>query len=173
MTVKLIIATSVDYGIGLDNKLPWYCPEDLQYFKNNTEGSTVIMGNTTYKDLPFENGLPRRINYVLTKDIPTLDKLGNRRISTHALYCNYLWLTSQLLHSFGNSWVIGGATVYKEMLPVVEEIHHTLMKGEYECDTFFDMSFLHNGEWQLVSSKELSDMAVVNVWKRKEKLCGN
>ncbi len=170
MTVKMIIATSTDYGIGLDNKLPWHCPEDLQYFKTVTDNNVVVMGRKTYESLPmFPKGLPNRKNIVITSN--GSNYIGwNKRIVNRV--SNLPWFKDKGINYYTRLGkdvvIIGGATIYKEMLPVVEEIHQTLMKGEYKCDTFFDMSFLYNGEWQLVSSKELSDIAVVNVWKRKE-----
>ena len=58
MTIKMIIATDCIFGIGKDNKLPWDCPEDLKYFKEQTLNDCVVMGRKTYESLPFENGLP-------------------------------------------------------------------------------------------------------------------
>ena len=44
MQVKMIIATDQAFGIGKDTKLPWDCPEDLEYFKQQTQGCVVIYG---------------------------------------------------------------------------------------------------------------------------------
>lgn len=170
MSVKMLIATSTDYGIGLDNKLPWHCPEDLQYFKKVTDNDVVVMGRKTYESLPmYPKGLPNRKNIVITSEGSTCVGCNKRFVSK----CNNIpWFIVKGLDYYKRKkkdvTIIGGATIYKEMLPVVEEIHHTIIRGEYECDTFFDMSFLYNGEWHFEDCEELSEMAMVNVWKRKE-----
>ena len=159
MTVKMIVATDSFWGIGRDSKLPWNIPEDLQYFKEQTVGCTVVMGRKTYESLPFEGGLPNRENVVFTN----LFKAGT--------FCNKTLYTN--LEEFLNypvqerdTWIIGGASIYEQLLSYVGEIHHTLVYGEYECDTFFDMSFLQEGGWRLVESKPLCDKATVNIWRK-------
>mgnify|MGYP003677968380 CR=1 FL=1 len=173
MAVKMIIGTDQMFGIGKDNKLPWDCHEDLQYFKKQTLNSTVIMGRTTYESLPFENGLPRRKNYVLTRtkkfmttfgdslELPSLPCVENSRQS---YFCSEEFLHNLMTLSKEDIWVIGGASIYKQLLPYVEEIHHTIIDGVYDCDTFFNMDFLEY--WELVGGKDLSDKAVVNIYRK-------
>ena len=173
MTIKMIIATDRNFGIGKDNKLPWDCPEDLQYFKEQTEGSVVVMGRKTYESLPFDNGLPDRKNYVLTGtkrfmttfgdslELPSFPCVDNSRQS---YFCNRTFIHNFLGFSKEDVWIVGGASVYNQFLPRVEEIHHTIVDGEYDCDTFFDMSFLE--DWVLHESFSLSDEATVNIWRR-------
>ena len=161
MTIKMIIATDCNFGIGKDNKLPWDCPEDLQYFKEQTKDKIVIMGRNTYESLPFENGLPDRTNYILSRSLNLPDNMYRlcqlRCLTDIKKYC--LDTTKR------DVWVIGGASVYNQFLSRVEEIHHTIVDGEYDCDTFFDMSFLE--DWILHESFSLSDEATVNIWRRK------
>lgn len=162
MTVKMIVATDSFWGIGKDNKLPWDIPEDLQYFKEQTVGCTVVMGRKTYESLPFEGGLPHRFNVVVSGSWDY--EHGN--IQTMGLESLVGGLTNPKWVDGDSFWIIGGASIYKQLLPYVEEIHHTLVYGEYECDTFFDMSFLQEGGWRLVESKLLCDKATVNVWRK-------
>tara|TARA_Y100000588_G_scaffold170332_1_gene184123 strand:- start:1185 stop:1688 length:504 start_codon:yes stop_codon:yes gene_type:complete len=162
MTIKMIIATDCNFGIGKDNKLPWNCPEDLQYFKESTLNGCVVMGRKTYESLPFENGLPRRKNIVLSRT--TVKSYMSQDVVWFSDKRNILELYHTLVLPFEDVWIVGGASVYSELLPHVEEIHHTIIDGEYDCDTFFDMSFLE--DWVLHESFSLSDKATLNIWRR-------
>lgn len=168
MTVKMIIATDQNFGIGKDNKLPWDCPEDMQYFKEQTEGYHVVMGFNTFESLPFKRGLPNRDNTVITS--------WDRKCFLEDGQDYYLEVTllpkvvgELRLHKKDldlDTWIIGGASIYKELLPYVEEIHHTTIEGTYDCDTFFDMSFVK--EWKLIGGKDLATNAVLKVWRKND-----
>lgn len=165
--IKMIIATSDEasnFAIGKGNKLLWYVPEDLSYFKQVTQGCRVIMGGKTMRSLPFKNGLPSRENVVLSRskdypdDITVMDKVE--------LVYNML-----LVPDNKDTFVIGGAEVYELMLPFVDQIHHTTVEGSYpDADTHFNMDFLDNREWVLYSEEVLCDRAIVKVYNRKEDL---
>ena len=66
MKIALIVAASQNNVIGLDNRLPWHLPEDLQYFKSVTMGKPILMGRKTYDSIG--RPLPGRANIVLTRD---------------------------------------------------------------------------------------------------------
>lgn len=157
MTIKMIIATDQNFGIGKDNKIPWNCPEDLQYFKEQTSRCVVIMGRKTFDSLPFEDGLPNRINKVITST--------KRPCFYNPNKVNYLNCPVDATFRHTETvWVIGGSSLYLQLLPQVEEIHHTTIDGVYDCDTFFDMSFLE--DWKLVGGKDLSENAVLNIYRK-------
>lgn len=123
--LKMIIATSIDGVIGIDGKLPWHLKEDLQYFKNQTKNKIVVMGHTTFRSLPFKNGFPDRINYVLTrnKDLPLSDD--------KVVWINDISEIEAL--SYNNEvWIVGGAEIYNLFKDKVEEIHHTLVHESYK-----------------------------------------
>ena len=68
MEMELIVALNQDGVIGINNKIPWYIPEDLQRFKKMTEGNIVIMGRKTYESLPLnQRPLKNRLNIVLSR----------------------------------------------------------------------------------------------------------
>jgi len=168
MSIKMIIATSSKedgYHIGNDNKLLWQCKEDLSYFKKQTEGGCVVMGNTTFSSLPFKYGLPNRKNLVLSR------KPRKSYLSQDVVWlsdCRHiLELKDTILLPFKDLWICGGSQIYRQMLPYVSEIHHTEVSGSYpDADTHFMMDFLDNGEWKLYSVEKLCDEATVRVWKR-------
>ncbi len=66
MNMSLIVAMDQEGIIGDGKKMLWHIPEDLKRFKNLTLGHVVIMGRKTFESLPFANGLPSRLNIVLT-----------------------------------------------------------------------------------------------------------
>ena len=166
MAIKLIIATGANYEIGQNGKLPWgYIKEDMEYFKEKTKGSIVVMGRKTYESLPFDDGLPNRMNYVLTSNPEKFnDKQSCGVRSTYDLN-KYCLFTTPV-----DVWVIGGTTVYRDMLKYVDEIHWTLVEGVFpDADTHFDMEFLHNDLWDFQGwSWLVEDMVSVSVWKRKK-----
>ena len=68
--ISIIVAKSNNNVIGSNGSIPWNVPKDLKYFKELTEGNTVIMGRKTYESLPKDKKpLPNRINIVITRDI--------------------------------------------------------------------------------------------------------
>lgn len=128
MTLKMIVATTTNGLIGNQNKLPWHCPEDLASFKQKTNNSVVVMGKNTYLSLPKQNKpLPNRINIVIS-DTHTMNQ--NELESSLKVYNRGFLQRLCENHSNGigmndDVWVIGGKQVYLEVLPYVDEIHHT------------------------------------------------
>lgn len=123
--INAILACDDNWGIGYKGELPW--PKnsaDLQWFKNTTLNSAVVMGRGTWNG-GMPKPLPNRRNIVITNDpIPgvecyTLDKFKS-------MYS----LIQQ------NTWIIGGAALLESTLDIVEEIWLSRIKGVYECDTF-------------------------------------
>lgn len=169
MTIKMILASNTNGGIGLNGKIPWHIPEDLQYFQKVTDGQTVLMGNNTWISLQkagLPKGLPNRINKVITSQHRFLS--GNKR-KEH--YISMGVVKSKMLpHAkFYNEkvWIIGGASIYEQLLPFVEEIHHTCVKGEYSCDTFVDTGlWVYSPDWKMCETKILCDNATVNIWRK-------
>uniref|UniRef100_A0AB39AJV3 dihydrofolate reductase n=1 Tax=Vibrio phage P018-4 TaxID=3229728 RepID=A0AB39AJV3_9CAUD len=158
--IKMILASTKDGGIGLDNKLPFHCPEDLKYFKEQTEGEIVVMGRKTFDSLPFEHGLPNRENIILT----SLFKPNTRCNET--IYTNIQELLDHYKNS-GDLWVIGGKSLYEQLFNFVSEVHHTVIKGEHKCDTFIDTSMWEDDiDWCLEEVKILSEVAEVRIWRK-------
>lgn len=167
--IKMILASTEDGGIGLNNKLPFHCPEDLRYFKDQTENSAVIMGRKTFESLPFKNGLPNRSNYVVTSGTDGYKTLWYND-NTLTIKCSFSriagWLDEWKYHE-DTVCIIGGKTIYEQLLPHIQEIHHTTVKGDYECDTFIDTSMWEGSvDWKLKEVKTLSGIAEVKIWRK-------
>ena len=122
MELKLIYARSRNGVIGRDGQLPWHLPADLAHFKQTTLGQAVVMGRKTWDSLPERfRPLPGRTNIVIT-----------RQTGWHApgaLVAHSLEQAMSLCPAPGPLWVIGGAEIYAQALPlastvVVGEIPH-------------------------------------------------
>jgi dihydrofolate reductase / thymidylate synthase len=152
--MKLIVAyQGCDRGIGKDNKIPWYIPEDLKQFKEKTLGSNpnsdlernvVVMGRKTWESLP-ENYRPlkNRINYVVTNNTSSEMK-QNIENNLNTFVVNDLDTQLRALNKFNNReiWIIGGQSIYKTAIALgfVTEIYVTEVystSGKLSCDTFF------------------------------------
>ncbi|AHK11443.1 dihydrofolate reductase [Shewanella sp. phage 1/40] len=168
MTIKMIVATGANFEIGQDGKLPWgYIKEDMQYFQDQTSSHIVVMGRKTQDSLSQKNKtLPRRINYVVSSEGNGSQEDGSYRVTMEALVSCVLGGNS--IFNYKDTWIIGGASIYQQLLPYVDEIHWTLVEDSFpEADTYFDMSFLQEGGWEFDDLIRLNNRAGVSVWKRK------
>ena len=104
--MNLIVAADNKWGIGKDGGLLAHLPTDMKYFREHTEGKAVVMGRKTLESLPGKKGLPKRVNYVLTKNP---DFKAERCIAVHTE--DELW-DAISRYDPENVWLIGGATLY-------------------------------------------------------------
>lgn len=158
--LKMIVATGLNNEIGKGNDLPWErIPEDMIYFREMTLGSVVVMGSNTFRSLPFKNGLPNRYNYVLTSKGSGPQDNGCIHIKDIEVLLD--------MSQHRDVWVIGGASVYAQCLPYVDEIHWTLVKQDFpDADTYLKGAKNITEYFNLVSLNYLGDKATVGVFKR-------
>jgi len=126
MTVSLICAASQNGVIGRDNRLPWHLPADLAHFKRLTTGHPILMGRKTYQSIG--KPLPRRTNIVIT-----------RQTDFQAEGCLVANSPEQALGLCANDeevFIIGGAEIYRQALPVANKIYLTRLWHDFEGDTF-------------------------------------
>lgn len=129
-TVSMIAAIAeADRAIGYQNKLLWHIPEDFAHFKKTTLGHPVVMGKNTF--LSIGRPLPGRKNIVLT-DVP-----GETFEGASAAYSLEEALNQAKEADQEEVFVIGGASIYKAMLPYTERLYLTLVPGSYQADTYF------------------------------------
>jgi dihydrofolate reductase len=134
MNIQLIFARAANGVIGKDNAMPWHLPEDLAHFKRTTMGAPVIMGRKTWDSLPPKfRPLPGRINVVVTRQTDWLHHAGN----PIGVQCaNGLGLALDQLHSHTDVWVIGGAEIYAQALPLASKAVVTEIDATFEGDAF-------------------------------------
>jgi dihydrofolate reductase len=135
MTIKvsLIVAMAQNNCIGKDNKMPWHISEDLKRFKTLTMGNPVIMGRKTYESILGYLGkpLPGRTNIVISRngfknphEVPAFNDLES------AVVYGQKMAESEV-------FIIGGANVYAQALPLADIIHLTQIHKPIDGDAFF------------------------------------
>lgn len=126
--ISIIVAINKNRGIGLNNKLLYWLPNDLKRFKALTTGNTIIMGRKTFESLP-KGALPNRRNIVLTRS----DMEFPGAESFHSL-------EEALTHCAKdeNIFIIGGASLYNEAMPLADRLCITEINDDQkEADVFF------------------------------------
>jgi dihydrofolate reductase len=127
MELKLIYARSRNGVIGRDGQLPWHLPADLAHFKQTTLGQAVVMGRKTWDSLPERfRPLPGRTNIVITRQKDWQAK--------GALVAHSLAQAMALCPEPGPLWVIGGAEVYAQALPLASTVVVTEIDMETQGD---------------------------------------
>ena len=148
MKIALICAMSDNRVIGKGNSLPWHLPEDLKYFKRTTMGNSIIMGRKTWESIG--RILPGRKNIVITRN-PKLQVEGIE-MANSLLEAIKLAGKAAIIDRSEEAFVIGGAEIYKEALPIAHRFYLTRVHAEVEGDTFF--SEFDESDWQETSRKE-------------------
>jgi dihydrofolate reductase len=133
--VNLIVATAKNNVIGKDGKMLWDLPGEMRYFKEKTEGNVVIMGRKTYESIG-SRPLPNRKNIVLTRQDTLIDNVGvyTETETEDSLYFAYSCLD---YNPNMDIFVIGGQTIYEQMLPYADTVYQTCVGLEIEGDAYF------------------------------------
>lgn len=142
--MKLIAAVSENWGIGKDNRLLFDIPEDMRFFRKMTMGKTVIMGRKNLDSFP--NGMPlkNRTNIVLTKDKNFFREDAKTVNGTDELLS---------LDCVDDAFVIGGESVYKQLLKYCDLCYITKVHEIADCDSFM-VNLDQSDEWRLSSESE-------------------
>ncbi len=133
MDINLIWAQAHNRVIGMNGTMPWHLPEDLAHLKRATLGATVIMGRKTWESIPPKfRPLPGRINIVISRQVDFLASQVGIDLQTVASLEDALDMASQ--HS--DVWVIGGAQIYAQALPLANKIIVTEIDAEFAGDAY-------------------------------------
>lgn len=125
--ITFIVAMDRNRGIGVNNRLPWRLPEDLAHFKRTTTGHSIIMGRKTYDSIG--RPLPNRRNIVVTRN-PSWQAAGVESVLSPQAACD-------LVPDGEQAFIIGGAELFVQTLPLADCLIVTEINAEYPCDTFF------------------------------------
>ncbi|WHZ11144.1 MAG: Dihydrofolate reductase [Burkholderiaceae bacterium] len=129
MKLQLIFARAANGVIGAAGGLPWHLPEDLAHFKRVTQGHPVIMGRRTWDSLPAKfRPLPGRVNIVVTRQ-----KNWNE---TGAKPFTDMHSALRFCEQYDEAWVIGGAQLYAQALPLATRAVVTEIAQDFEGDAF-------------------------------------
>ena len=151
----LIAAMTRDRVIGRDGRMPWHIPEDLKLFKRLTTGHTVVMGRRTFRSIG--RPLPERYNVVISRSL---------REAAGALLCRSLEEGLEKARAYGREvFVIGGASIYRQTLPLADKLVISWVKEAYEGDTRFPD--FDEKEWQIESRDDYQDFTQVTYLRRE------
>lgn len=139
-TVCIIVAAAENNAIGKDNQLLWHLPDDMKFFKQTTSGFTVIMGRKTFES--FGKPLRNRRNIVITRQA---DYHAKGTETVHSLEAALERCSEE-----DRVFIIGGAEIYRQALPLTDELYLTRVHAAPEGDTYFPEVDLHSWElrWQ-------------------------
>ena len=129
--MNLIVAVDKNWAIGKDNKLLVSIPQDMKFFRETTMGKVVVMGRKTLESFPGGQPLKKRTNIVITRD-------QNYSVKD-AIVVHSVEEALEELKNYNSEdiYVIGGDSIYRQMLPYCDVAHVTKINHAYEADTYF------------------------------------
>ena len=139
--MKAIVAVDKNWGIGKDNGLLFNIPEDMKFFRQTTLNKVVVMGSNTLRSFPNGNPLKNRTNIVLSSKLQRED-------------CTVVTTLEQLFKELKNYpeeeiFVIGGAMLYKTLLPYCTEVLVTKVDADGLAQVFFE-NLDNNKDWACI-----------------------
>lgn len=153
--MNIIVAVDEHFGIGNGSKLLYNLPEDMAFFKEKTTGKVVIMGDVTLNSLPGGRPLKNRTNLVISAD------KDFKREGATVFYDLPSLLDFAKQFSTDDFFVIGGAYVYKQMLPYCKYAYITKIKEVREANKFFpNIDEMKN--WKLIEQSDAIKSGDVN-----------
>lgn len=131
MTLNLIVALATNNAIGYCNKIPWYIPDDLKWFRKCTLNNTIIMGRNTFESLNSKP-LPDRKNIVVSSK--SID-------NSNVLYLDIKKTKEyiEINRTEENIFIIGGPALYEEFIKDYDYLYVTYIYKDYEADTYFSL----------------------------------
>lgn len=145
--MNLIVAVDKKWGIGYQNKLLISIPDDMKFFRETTMGNVIIMGKNTLLSFPNGRPLKNRVNIVITHD---KSFTCEGAIIVHSVE-EALDMAKQ--YKAENVYVLGGESIYNQMLPYVDTAYVTYIDYSYQADTHFP-NLDEDDEWRLEDESE-------------------
>ncbi|MBR1847197.1 MAG: dihydrofolate reductase [Bacilli bacterium] len=136
------------YGIGKRNGLLFRLPADMAFFKASTMGHVVAMGENTLLSFPKQKPLPNRTNIVLSQD-PTHNY--ENVINVHS-FDEFLGKILEFCKE-NDVFIIGGASIYRQMIPYVDEVWLNKVDADGEAEVFFE-NLDEREDYELIEQRE-------------------
>ena len=126
--MNAILSADMSWCIGKNGGLLFHVPEDMKFFKNTTIGHTVVMGRLTFESLPGKKPLPGRRNIILSSSVKSIEGAE--------VAAGTAELMGLISSNIDDVFVMGGANVYRQMLPYCDIAHVTKMDYVYQADAY-------------------------------------
>ena len=144
--ISIIAAIGKNHELGKNNELLWHISDDLRRFKKITSGHPVIMGRKTFDSI-HNKPLPNRRNIIVTNS------------------SDYSYPGIEIVHSVEEAlnkigdrdevFILGGASIYRQFLPIAHKMFLTLVDKKYEADTYFPR--YDKNEWETIEQINITD----------------
>ena len=145
--MNLIVAVDKNWAIGLGNKLLVSIPADMKFFRQTTTGKVVVMGRKTLESFPGGQPLKNRTNIVITRD-------ENYKVKDGIVVSTIEEALEELKkYNDEDIFVIGGESIYRQMLPYCKTAFVTKIDHAYDADTFFP-NLDEMEDWKLTGISE-------------------
>jgi len=144
MVISIIAAIAKNRVIGNKNSMPWHLPADFKWFKEKTMGKTIIMGLNTFKSIG-EKPLPNRKHIILTDD-------QSYKVLENCVIATSVKEALKMVKPDEEVMICGGASVYKQFLPLADRMYLTFIYQDFEGDTLFPE--FDKNEWNEVSRED-------------------
>jgi dihydrofolate reductase len=147
--IAAVVAMDESRVIGINGTLPWRLPADLAHFRALTTGNVVVMGRKTWDSLPPAfRPLPGRTNVVVSRT-PAQLYLPDGVLRAASPEAGVAMAREEAARKGASVWIIGGAELYRSLLPVCDEVHLTVVAGKHDGDAWlpaFESDFVHASE---------------------------
>lgn len=143
MTISIIVAASENNVIGIENRLPWNLPADLQFFKNTTWGFPIIMGRKTFESMG--RPLKGRQNIVITR------QQGYHHAGITVVPSIEAAIKAAEEQDVNEIFITGGTEIFLQAFPLVNRIYLTRVHANIEGDAFFPA--ISPADWTLAHSE--------------------
>ena len=145
--MNLIVAVDSNWAIGNKDRLLVSIPNDHKHFREETTGKVVVLGRKTLQTFPQGQPLKNRINIILSRD-------RNYRVKDATVVHSVEELLEELRqYDTEDIYIIGGESIYRQMLPYCDVAHVTKIDHVYEADTYFpDLD--RDETWEITAESE-------------------
>ena len=145
--MNIIVAADKNWAIGKNNKLLVSIPQDMKFFRETTTGKVVVMGRKTLESFPGGQPLKKRVNIVLTSD-------KNYHVNGADIVHSIDALLEELKkYPAEDIYVIGGESIYRQLLPYCDKAYVTKIEHAYDADTFFP-NMDEDPQWRMTKTSD-------------------
>lgn len=145
--MNCIVAVDENWAIGYKNELLVRIPADQKFFRQETTGKVVVLGRKTLETFPQQRPLPNRTNIIVStkKDYQVKDAIVVHSIEE--------LLEELKKYDTNDVYIIGGDSIYKQMLPYCDTAHVTKIDHAYAADTYFP-NLDEMEEWEITADSD-------------------
>ncbi len=156
--IAAIVCVDKNFGIGSCGQLLESYPEDMTFFKKKTSGNIVVMGRKTWDSLP-KKPLSNRLNIIITSKL-----IENTDSIIFITMEDFIKQLDELKKDPRDIYIIGGASIYEQLLSYCDKIYMTMIPKVYEnADTFFPR--LSQKEWKIIRENQTKNVSFIELIK--------